>query len=200
MAKSVDPLAPGFLIASPPLGDPNFERTLVLLAMHGEEGALGFVVNRAASMNLGELLTFAGYGDALPKDRSSVYVGGPVQPSSGWVIALDPGINADEGGVIAIGDRVRISSSRSALEALAKDLAAREPGTPDPKRRTVVLGYSGWGPGQLESEIATGSWLPAPFDEGVLFDVALSERWERAYALIGLHPALTLSMRSVGEA
>ena len=63
MAKSLGILAPGFLIASPPLGDPNFDRTVVLLAIHGDGGALGFVVNRPAPLSLGELLKIAGYGE-----------------------------------------------------------------------------------------------------------------------------------------
>ncbi len=83
MAHSAATLAPGLLIASPPLGDPNFDRTVVLLAIHGEGGALGFVINRPAPMALGELLSFAGYGNTGGKDGSKVYLGGPVQPSSG---------------------------------------------------------------------------------------------------------------------
>jgi putative transcriptional regulator len=200
MAYAVGTLAPGLLIASPPLGDPNFDRTVVLLAIHGEGGALGFVVNRAAPMSLGELLSFAGYGSEGVKDGSPVYLGGPVQPSSGWILCVDPSLGADQSGVIAIGDRLRVTSSRTAFDALAQDVAARTPGYTDPKRRIVLLGYSGWGPGQLEGEIASGSWLPVPLDEGVVFDVELSQRWERAYALLGLTPAGVISMRSVGQA
>lgn len=200
MVRSVGSLAPGFLIASPPLGDPNFDRTVVLLAIHGEGGALGFVVNRAASMSLGELLSFAGYGEASIKNESTVFVGGPVQPSSGWILGVDPSLGAEENGVITVGSRVRITSSRVAFDALARDVAASTPGQADPKRRMVLLGYSGWGPGQLEGEIAKGAWLPVPLDEGVLFDVELEERWVRAYAILGLSPAGMMSMRSVGEA
>jgi putative transcriptional regulator len=200
MAKSVGSLAPGLLLASPPLGDPNFDRTVVLLAVHGEGGALGFVVNRPAPVTLGEVLSYAGYGDASAGDRSLVYMGGPVQPTSGWILSVDPSTSADDGGVLAVGDRIRVTSSRGAFDALARDVAARRSGAPDVTRRVVILGYSGWGPGQLESEIAAGAWLPAPLDEGVVFDVALQERWERAYRLLGLTLAGTMSMRSVGEA
>lgn len=191
-------LAPGFLIASPPLGDPNFDRTVVLLAIHGDGGALGFVVNRAAPLTLGELLTFAGYGSKAP-DGSPVFVGGPVQPSSGWIV----GVNLDGGTaseVIPVGDRISITSSRDAFDALAHDLESRPTGTADPKKRIVMLGYSGWAPGQLEGEIASGAWLPVPMDEGLLFDVAIAERWEKAYGLIGLTPVVGMSMRTVGSA
>ena len=195
-------LAPGMLIAAPPLGDPNFDRTLVLLALHGEEGALGFVVNRLAPMSLGELMTLAGQGDAGLTDSTPVYIGGPVQPSSGWIICLDPGLAAGDG-VIALGSRVRVTSSKDAFDALVGDLAREVgagPAGPDPRRRMVLLGYSGWGPGQLEKEIAAGAWLPVPLDEGVLFEVPLSQKWERAYALLGVSPAGFISMRSAGEA
>lgn len=199
MANVLGSLAPGMLIAAPPLGDPNFDRTVVLLALHGDEGALGFVINRLAPMSLGELLTLGGHGDAGLTDSTPVYIGGPVQPSSGWIICLDPGLPGDEDGVIALGSRVRVTSSRDAFDALVRDLGERA-AEPDPRRRMVLLGYSGWGPGQLESEIAAGAWLPVPLDEGVLFDVALSQKWERAYALLGVSPANFISMRSGGDA
>src|SRR5580693_7016392 len=99
-------LAPGMLIAAPPLGDPNFDRTVVLLASHSDEGALGFVVNRTAPMTLGELFVLAGYGDAGITDETPVYLGGPVQPSSGWIVCLDPALGAGDSGVIEVGDRV----------------------------------------------------------------------------------------------
>ena len=192
-------LAPGFLIASPPLGDPNFDRTVVLLAIHGESGALGFVVNRKAPLTLGELLSFAGYGNGKDADASPVFVGGPVQPSSGWILGIDLDLGTS-GEVIPVGDRVRITSSRDAFDALARDVQSRPAGAPDPQRRFVMLGYSGWAPGQLEGEVAAGAWLPVPLDEGILFDAPVDERWEKAYALLGLTPAVGMSMRTVGSA
>lgn len=200
MAIMSGALAPGFLIASPPLGDPNFDRTVVLLAVHSESGALGFVVNRVAPIALGELLALAGYADKGIKSSSHVFVGGPVQPSSGWILCVDPELTPEDGSVIPVGDRVRVTSSRGAFDALASDVASLPRGGADPKRRVVILGYSGWGPGQLEGEIAAGAWLPVPLDENVLFDVAVDERWERAYALLGLTPAVMMSMHRVGDA
>jgi putative transcriptional regulator len=128
-----------------------------------------------------------------------VYLGGPVQPSSGWIVCLDPSLQPGEG-VIAVGERVRVSSSRAAFDELLRDVAEQDAEAADPKRRMVMMGYSGWGPGQLENEIAAGAWLPVPLDEGVLFDVALSRRWESAYALLGVMPAGMMSMRGGGEA
>jgi len=192
-------LAPGFLIASPPLGDPNFDRTVVLLAVHNDEGALGFVVNRLAPMSLGEVLNLAGYRGPEAKDGGAVYLGGPVAPSMGWILCLDPELDPKQEGVLCVDERIRITSRRAAFDDLVRERLAT-PNEPDPKRRMVMLGYSGWGPGQLEREISLGAWMPAPLDEGVLFDVDIEARWEQAYALLGLTPAVMMSMRSVGEA
>src|SRR5258708_7042952 len=108
-----DVLAPGLLIAAPPLGDPNFERTVVLLAMHGPKGALGFVINRTADLSLGEVLGLAGYGEPATKAPNRVYVGGPVEPGSGWIVTRAPLRLEGVPGVIEIGDNLRVSSSRT---------------------------------------------------------------------------------------
>jgi len=188
-------LAPGFLIASPPLGDPNFDRTVVLLALHGDDGALGFVVNRKAPMNLGELLEQADYEEGHDTD-GPVWVGGPVQPQSGWVIIDDPELSGGEG-IIEVGDRLRVSSSREVFDEIAEQAAA---GTLDVSKRMVLLGYSGWAPGQLEGEIARGAWLPTPLEPSILFDTPSDERWEAAYALLGLTLTQVMSMQRGGEA
>ena len=211
MSHSSASLAPGFLIASPPLGDPNFDRTVVLLALHSDQGALGFVVNRVAPMSVTEFFGYAGYGAIGASDPMRVMIGGPVQPTSGWILCLDPGLAEADGGVIPVGERVRITSSRVAFDTLARDVRARDAvsvaeaaaarvRSVDDKRRSVLLGYSGWGPEQLEGEIAAGAWLPVPLDERVLFDVAIDERWEKAYGLLGLTPAFGMSMRGGGAA
>ncbi len=188
-------LAPGFLIASPPLGDPNFDRTVVMLAVHNDDGALGFVVNRQAPLNVGELLKQADYDDC-GEDDGEVWIGGPVQPQSGWIVIDDPSIKGGDG-VIEVGERLRVSSSRQVFDDLARDVATGEKDAP---RRLVVLGYSGWAPSQLEGEIARGAWLPVPLDDSILFDVDPDDRWEKAYALLGLTPSHVMSMRSVGQA
>ena len=188
-------LAPGFLIASPPLGDPNFDRTVVLLAVHNEDGALGFVVNRQAPITIGELLKQADYDDCESAD-GDVWIGGPVQPQSGWIVIDDPELTGGDG-VIEVGERLRVSSSRQVFDELAVDVTK---GTLDERRRLVLLGYSGWAPSQLEGEIARGAWLPVPLDDSILFDVDPDDRWEKAYALLGLTPSHVMSMRTIGQA
>ncbi len=186
-------LAPGLLIAPPALADPNFDRTVVLLAVHNDGGALGFVINRAAQVTLGDLVAYAGYGEGWKHDRSAVLYGGPVQPSSVWILASDGAELA--GDIIGIGDRLRISSTKPAFDALVRDL---ERG--GAMGRRALLGYSGWGPGQLESEMAAGAWLPVGLDEEIVLDLELDTKWERAYSLLGMSPAGVMSMRGGGEA
>lgn len=190
-------LAPGFLIASPPLGDPNFDRTVVLLVQHGESGALGFVINRVAPLGLFELLTQAGYEVGAPRGGAPVLFGGPVQPTSGWILGADLGAHE---GALDVTEGLQITPARTAFDAVAK--AAKELPRKDfeAQARLVLLGYSGWGPGQLEGEIAAGAWLPVPFDASILFGTPIEERWERAYALMGLTPAGLMTMRTVGDA
>ena len=188
-------LAPGFLIASPPLGDPNFDKTVVMLAVHNEDGALGFVVNRAAPLNIGELLGKAGYEQDLTH-TGQVWIGGPVQPQSGWVLVDDPSQPLTDG-VIEVNERLRVSSSRAAFDRLVEDIEA---GQVEKTKRLVMLGYSGWAPSQLEAEIARGAWLPTPLDASILFEVDAQRRWEAAFALLGLLPSHLMSMRTVGQA
>jgi putative transcriptional regulator len=197
MATVIGSVAPGLLIAPPTLGDPNFDRTVVLVALHDEGGALGFVVNRLAPIGLGELLGHAGYGEERRRHQGPVYHGGPVQPSSGWVLRADAAPPRE--GEIEVGDAVRVSSSLAALSDFVADLEARSPGAPDPERRMILLGYSGWGPGQLDAELAAGAWLPVGLDVEIVFDPEVDHKWERAYARLGLSLVGSM-MRGGGEA
>jgi putative transcriptional regulator len=192
------PLAPGLLLASPPLGDPNFDKTVVLLAAHGEDGALGFVVNRRAQLKLGQVFELAGMAANPACDSCPVFLGGPVAPGSGWVLGRDLEI-PDGADRIDLSARVRVTRSMRALELVANEMRDR-PLDVERKGLVVILGYSGWGPGQVEREIAAGAWLPVPFDESVLFDVDIASRWEHAYALQGLAPADLMTMRTPGLA
>ena len=193
MSSVAGSLAPGLIIAPPALTDPNFDRTVVMLAVHNDGGALGFVINRAAQVVLGDLVAYAGYGDGWKHDRSPVLYGGPVQPSSVWVLSSDG--EAPPSDMIAVGDRLRISSSRAAFDALVRDLEGG-----GPRGRRALLGYSGWAPGQLEAEMAAGAWLPVGLDDAIVLDDDLETKWERAYALMGLSPASMMSMKGGGAA
>ena len=130
-------------------------------------------------------------GDEALADSSPVYVGGPVQPSSGWVVCLDPAMDGDQPGVIPVGDRVRVTSSKAAFDTVVKEL-----GGPKSAKRLVVLGYSGWGPGQLEGEIAAGAGWSEIADSAGDTQTAELVHWLRAGA-----PAVgVVGVRAIGIA
>ena len=177
-------LAPGFLVASPTLRDPNFAGSLVLIAEHHGEGALGFVVNRPAPLSVTDVLD--GVDEALRRDAEAagraggtVLVGGPVQPERLWIL-FRPAPGVDLSGAVVVGDGLALGGSRELLEALVRDRA----GVPF----VLLLGYAGWAPLQAESEVAAGAWVPMPLASDLVFDVPLEKRWEVAVRRLGLDP------------
>jgi putative transcriptional regulator len=184
-------LAPGFLVAAPPLGDPNFDRSVVLLAAHGPDGAFGWIINGRELMTMGELLVRAQITEAPPEVSGNVRVGGPVSPDQVWVIYRPDERFAGLEGELKLGDGVAASASRRVLE-LGRDGAV-------PKSLLAVAGYAGWAPLQLEAEIRRGSWLPTDFAPELVFDVPRERLWNAAYERIGATP-IAFTTRTVGSA
>jgi putative transcriptional regulator len=141
----VESLRGHLLIAGPALVDPNFWRTVVLLAEHTDEGALGVVLNRSSETSVEEALPELA---DLAKDMGSVHVGGPVQPSA--VVVLADFVDADHADSLV-------------LDSIGFLPAEVDPGALGELRRVrVYVGYAGWGPGQLEGELEDGSWIVEP--------------------------------------
>ena len=172
-----DKMAPGFLIAPPSLEDPNFDRTVVLLAVHEDDGAMGFIVNRAAELSLHQLLKELEIVPAI-EDRP-VLVGGPVSGFSGFVLYThEEGKPAAPG--IEITPTLSVSPSRELLEQAANG---------ELERFELLLGYAGWAPGQLEGELERGGWLHAEFDADLMLNVDVDDRWEEVFQRLGVSPA-----------
>lgn len=191
---SVTTLAPGLLLAAPQLGDPNFVRSVVLLAHHDKDGALGWVLNGRALTTVRELLDDA---DMIPPTvtlpdtpafASTVRVGGPVTPGSAWVLyEIEPEKELYEGDH-ELGGGYAMTSSRPALEAIARGEG--------PKSFRLFLGHAGWGPSQVEGEIQRGAWLPAPIVYSLLLDDDADKMWDAAYkATVGTSPMAFTSSR-----
>jgi putative transcriptional regulator len=177
-------LAPGFLVASPTLADPNFNGSLVLMADHHPEGAFGLVVNRAGPLSVADVLGGLDEGlrsEAEARGRAGglVLVGGPVQPERLWILHR-PGPSTPGEGTLAVADGVALGTSRELLEALVH--------ADDPRPFALLLGYAGWAPLQLEREVAGGAWVPMPLHSDLLFEVPLEQRWETAVRRLGLDP------------
>jgi putative transcriptional regulator len=158
------------LVASPQMKDPYFERTVVLVWHHDADGAIGVVVNKPLPHRFADLIeipTAADHADA------QVAWGGPVEAGSGTVIAIGA-VEEDEGWSLD-GDLV-VTRAQQALMRLTRQRAPL----------ILCLGYAGWGAGQLDAEIASGSWILADISEEILFRVAPEARYDHALASLGL--------------
>ncbi|MFZ5891854.1 MAG: YqgE/AlgH family protein [Myxococcota bacterium] len=173
-------LAPGFLVAAPPLGDPNFDRSVVLVAAHGDEGAFGWIINGREVMNLSELLIQADVSKSPPELAGSVRIGGPVSPEQVWLVYREQHRFRDIEEQFEVGPGVIACASRRVLEAIA--------GGTVPPSLFGLVGYAGWAPGQLENEIRVGAWLPVDLDVTLLFDEPREKLWEKAYERVGTTP------------
>jgi putative transcriptional regulator len=171
-----------FLIAETDLQDPNFFRTVILIVHHNEEGAFGLVVNRQSDVTAGEVIE--GVEETALEDVP-VFVGGPVQQN--YVFALHDGIperyrseHTEE-----IGGRIFFEPSfRHVIDFVrSEDYQTVEPDSRS--RIRVFAGYSGWGPGQLESELESDSWFVHPATADVIFDSEPTEGWKEALSKKG---------------
>lgn len=163
-----------FLIAIPQLGDPNFLRSVVLLLHHGADGALGLVVNHPLELTLGE---FAREHDMACHSRAKdlpLLRGGPVEPTRGWILHDD-----DLGERQEVIPGLSVSGSLESLKAL---LAGGRP-------MRLLLGYAGWGAGQLEREMAQGSWLTVEADPKHVLVTPASDCWNAVLREMGVDPA-----------
>jgi putative transcriptional regulator len=180
-------LAPGLLLAMPQLQDPNFSRAVVLMIEHGSAGSFGLVINHPSPIKASELL------DSLEmswrgEDSAVVWAGGPVSPSTGWVLHEPVGVAQPGQGTIAITSSILLSTSPDRLRAIANQ---------PPRNIRLLLGYSGWGPGQLEAEMARGAWLHASADPKLVFDTPPDDIWEIALETLGINPASLFVGRGV---
>jgi putative transcriptional regulator len=171
-APAATSLAGQFLIASPAMGDPRFDHTVILIVKHGPGGAIGLVINRPLGERpIASLLEMVGEADPSASGTVQVFAGGPVQPQTGFVIHSTDYRRSD---TIDIDGRVAVTSSAGIL----RDMGSNK----GPKKSLVAFGYAGWGAGQLEDELAHGVWLIAPEEPALIFDEDRQKVWERAWA------------------
>jgi len=167
------------LLASPTLRDPNFERSVVLIGVHGDEGAMGVVLNRPSEVTVGEA---APQLEETVDESERVFVGGPVQPSS--IVFLAEFLDPEPAGVLVLG-RIGFPAPDAELDELSRVTG----------RVRVFAGFAGWGEGQLESEIADGDWIAhAALPEDVFTELpeqlwsSVLTRMGGSYALIARMP------------
>jgi putative transcriptional regulator len=174
-----DSLAGQLLLASPALYDPNFRRTVVLIGVHSEEGAMGVVLNRPSEVTVGEAVPQL---EPAVAEQEPVYVGGPVQPSS--IVFLAEFVDPSPAGLLVLG-RIGFPAPDADIDELTQATT----------RGRVFAGYAGWGEGQLDAEVDHGDWIAqAALPEDVFTDVpaelwsAVLKRKGGGYALLARMP------------
>lgn len=175
-AASATPLVGQLLVASSSIGDPRFAETVIYMISHDADGAMGLVVNRAYGEGpLDALLEAVGVESEGASGRVRLQYGGPVEPGRGIVLH-----SADYSGASTrvVADRVAVSFGKDVLEAIAAGVG--------PQRSAILLGYAGWGPGQLEDELSRDDWLTARSEESLIFSDDLDSVWRNAMDHAGL--------------
>jgi len=181
----MDSLQDHFLIAMPSMKDGIFERSVIYICEHNNDGAMGIIINLPVNISIDELLSQTIEADlddeaaALAEPKTTidkpVFKGGPVSEDRGFVLhTAYPGFSSS----LQINDELMITSSLDVLATLGTNK--------QPDNYIVALGYSGWTKGQLEQEIADNSWLTINADEDILFNVPVHQRWEQAVNKIGI--------------
>ena len=187
MSDDATPIVGKLLIAMPTLADPNFCHAVVLVGVHStDDGAFGLVVNRPLDVELNDILDEL--GEAVDEGHyPQVLAGGPVEPNHGFVLYKGEGESSDET-ALRVDTDITVSGSTETLANLAR-------GGPE-NRYYLLLGYSGWYPGQLEREIEENSWLVAPLSSSIIFDTPVEERWTEALRSIGVEPGTLVDVGS----
>jgi putative transcriptional regulator len=165
-------LAGQLLVATPEINDPRFVRTVIYMIHHDAGGAVGLVVNRPIGhAPLARLLQDLGLDATGAQGEIRVHYGGPVERTRGFVLHTDEYAGK---GTRRVNGRIAFTTEPD----IFRDIA----GGTGPRRLLFELGYAGWGPRQLETEIEAGHWVTVPSDEGLVFDEDYEQKWERAMA------------------
>jgi putative transcriptional regulator len=178
-----------FVIAMPGRQDGNFSRSVVYICAHSPAGAMGFIINRAQSISFPEILLHLKMVDQtdaimLPSAARDFPIlnGGPVETGRGFVLHSDDYLSDSS---IPVSDDISLTATLDIVRAISEGRG--------PVRATMLLGYAGWGPGQLEAEIGANGWLNCPADEELIFDRTLDDKYERALGLMGVRPEMLSS-------
>jgi putative transcriptional regulator len=171
------------LLSMPQLQDPNFARTVVLLCEFNPDGAFGLVLNRPTDVAASEMVRLEPPvvgGNGMP-----LWIGGPVEPQRGWILLGEE--PRSEFKIIC--DGLYLSTSQTLLREVLEARTA--------PRARVLAGYAGWGPGQLDEELAQSAWLMGDVDLDLVFDIAAEAMWETAIRRLGADPAALTTSHGV---
>jgi putative transcriptional regulator len=172
----ISSLANHMLIAMPSLKDPNFERSVIYLCEHHEQGSVGLIINRPMQFPMAIVFEQLQIAPArLEQNQLPLLFGGPVQPERGFVIHKQIGGWRSS---LFLQDEVTVTTSNDIIRAIAEDKG--------PKDVLVTLGYAGWVEHQLEKEVMENIWLVCPYRSEILYEVPFEERWNYAGSTLGI--------------
>ncbi|WP_424932610.1 YqgE/AlgH family protein [Amaricoccus macauensis] len=169
------------LIAMPGMGDPRFERAVIFMCAHSPEGAMGLIINKPApELRFRALLEQLKIKSEVDLDETPVHFGGPVEHGRGFV--LHSSDYEVDGGSLKVNPSFAMTATLDILQDMAKGEG--------PDQALLALGYSGWGPGQLESEIQANGWLIASAEPDLVFTSHHDQKWEAALRTLNIDPRL----------
>lgn len=177
---SGDSLAGKLLVAMPGIGDPRFDKSVIVMCAHDAEHAMGVVINKPKDdLTLSEVLGHLGLNAGGETAARAVLDGGPVRPDRGFVLHSEDFAAGEATQSIAPG--VRLTATRDVLEAVA--------GAHAPSSFALALGCASWGAGQLENELRHNAWLVVDLNNAIVFDMTHEDKWERAIKSLGFDPS-----------
>jgi len=175
-----------FLVATPQMYEPTFERSVIYVCQHDKNGAMGIVVNCSTNAKLSEIFTQLEIEFSQSNHLNDpVFTGGPVHPENGFVLHRPIG---EWKSSMVVTDNVAVTTSKDILEALAQNNG--------PKEYMISLGYTGWEQSQLELEIGRNHWFVVSGNESLIFDTPIDARWESALKMMGVSNLSQLSLFS----
>jgi len=171
------------LIAMPSMGDERFQRTVIFMCAHSEQGAMGLVINRLADqIDFRDLLQQLRIEVPALRQEIQVHSGGPVESGRGFVLHTT---DYFQDSTLKVSEEIGLTATADILKSIANGEG--------PRHSMLALGYAGWAPGQLDAEIQANGWLHVPADLDLVFDEELGTKWERAIQKVGIDPSF-LSM------
>lgn len=184
MSASVDDpdafLTGQLLIAMPTMADPRFAQAVIYVCAHTSQGAMGLIINRPlAEPSFDDLLRQLKIAPTPPARRIRLCAGGPVDHGRGFVLHTTDWTGE---GSLKVTDDLALTASLDVLKVIA--------GGGGPRQGLLALGYAGWGPGQLETEITQNAWLSSPTEEALVFSDDHDTKWRQAMAILKIDPLL----------
>ncbi|KOO05135.1 YqgE/AlgH family protein [Vibrio nereis] len=169
-----------FLVAMPGMKDPYFQRSVIYVCEHNEDGAMGLMINAPIDITVGKMLKQVDVQPVHPQLHTEslerpVLNGGPVSNDRGFILH-HPKDKYESS--IQMTDNISVTTSRDILSVLGTEA--------EPNKYLVALGYSGWEAGQLEIELSENSWLTIEADPDVIFNTPINERWQKAVQMLGI--------------